>query len=925
MGNKFKRLIMFLIIVLGIGLFANEEKKAPNEIIKDNPDREVTTVESMKVRDHATMSLTVTKKKGNVIEGILDGNILQVKLPVKDIPAEFISKEVLKRGRIMPMARSASSAPRGKRLILSDGESKKVAPQARMAMSSTGEEEPGVVNRFPTQEEMNNLTPEKIRELLANKPVEAPAQDIVESGKEYLISSNETGTTIEVFDVKESDNLVFNVQEDGKITETYKVDIKQGKFLPRANPSPLQGYLVDKVLSIKSGELWLVDKNKRVNIDNGGISKVGSLRIKGNNLNKLVFEDDFLGKREINLALNDTSAIIGTAFKVEATSDVKPSATGVHLIPHVGSIGSNNEAYTVMKVDASNKNTYQHLQSFGTFYAENKDSSSSIINSFRNLTLRELDKNSTITSPLSPYMRGKIVNTGFEYSINVEDENAIRYPGVYTTETGKELTAEYYAYSGIGTGQLLMTTTLNNIKIDIGDSAHDKNEDGSSDMNFETALVKRYSKEPQYKVWDNLTDNTTHDQKISFMSKDDDGDLGLWLVDSKGKKQRLKRYQNNANIYTLSYEQGVVTHNFKVRVSQADGQWAKVEVLPDRISYPGEGIIPFFEFRIIQGKRVAKGNESSEDKIVELREIHYVVEYNPIKVIPYGSVITTIDERVRVQIEKGNINYMSLGGRGSLKKNNMYSDSDPQNYKDFSKFVHTDYSNLPKGGLGLWIDKVSSVTKNNVIQQYSGIDGRYMFFGDIGFELIQANGEDRGIELRYLNSGGNVVKAYQDFDEMKVIFIGNDSKYYSIFHKFERKLAPENETGGFYGENGYITKGGINLGVYTAQDMFLPVLSETTDGMYQINGALTSYPNFKDINNSEVIANKYEVILGQNSPIQKLLGEEVVLYQNGNQENNKIKIKLESVNNVTDGAIKLYKGSNAPEEIKEEALQKRYY
>ena len=263
MGNKFKRLIMFLIIVIGMGLFANEEKKAPNEIIKDNPDREVTTVESMKVRDHATMSLSVTKKKGNVVEGILDGNILQVKLPVKDIPAEFISQEVLKRRRVMPATRSASSVSKGKRLILSDSETKKVAPQARMAMSSTGEDNPDITNRFPTQEEMDNLTPEKIRELLANKPVEIPAQDIVESGKEYLISANENGTTIEVFDVKESDKLVFNVQEDGKITKTYNVDIKRGNFLPKTSNINIDNdYLTDYVLSIKSENLWLMDKFK---------------------------------------------------------------------------------------------------------------------------------------------------------------------------------------------------------------------------------------------------------------------------------------------------------------------------------------------------------------------------------------------------------------------------------------------------------------------------------------------------------------------------------------------------------------------------------------------------------------------------------------------------------------------------------------
>lgn len=150
MGNRLKKLIMFLVVVLGMTLFANEEQKAPNEIIKDNPEREVTTVESMKVRDHATMSLSVTKVKEKVVEGVLEGGRLNVTLPVKGIASTSSDKS------------NKIATPKEEKTLIVESKSK----SSGVAMLRRATPDKNITNKFPTQEEMDNLTPEKIKAML---------------------------------------------------------------------------------------------------------------------------------------------------------------------------------------------------------------------------------------------------------------------------------------------------------------------------------------------------------------------------------------------------------------------------------------------------------------------------------------------------------------------------------------------------------------------------------------------------------------------------------------------------------------------------------------------------------------------------------------------------------------------------------------
>lgn len=97
--------IVLLFILISSSIFGTE---VPNEIITENPEREVTTIESKKIRDKATMSLEITKIEPKIIKGRLDNGVLKVKLPTNNtytnlrnlsLRVEAIPKQMMKSSR----------------------------------------------------------------------------------------------------------------------------------------------------------------------------------------------------------------------------------------------------------------------------------------------------------------------------------------------------------------------------------------------------------------------------------------------------------------------------------------------------------------------------------------------------------------------------------------------------------------------------------------------------------------------------------------------------------------------------------------------------------------------------------------------------------------------------------------------------------
>lgn len=75
-------LMSFFMVILGITSFSNvENEKVPNELIINNPKKEVTTIESLKNREHGEMNISVTKINPIPITGIERDGKLEFELP----------------------------------------------------------------------------------------------------------------------------------------------------------------------------------------------------------------------------------------------------------------------------------------------------------------------------------------------------------------------------------------------------------------------------------------------------------------------------------------------------------------------------------------------------------------------------------------------------------------------------------------------------------------------------------------------------------------------------------------------------------------------------------------------------------------------------------------------------------------------------
>lgn len=114
MKRVIRRLILFFIMVFS--LLAGE-KGVPNEIIKENPKREVTTVESQKVRDKAKLSLSVTKVTPEELMGKFEDGKLSVFIPIKNkLTKDKTGLENIDIKNIKLKAYSNPKLPEGKKL-----------------------------------------------------------------------------------------------------------------------------------------------------------------------------------------------------------------------------------------------------------------------------------------------------------------------------------------------------------------------------------------------------------------------------------------------------------------------------------------------------------------------------------------------------------------------------------------------------------------------------------------------------------------------------------------------------------------------------------------------------------------------------------------------------------------------------------------
>lgn len=709
MGNRLKKLIMFLVVVLGMTLFANEEQKAPNEIIKDNPDREVTTVESMKVRDHATMSLSVTKKSVKEVEGILRGKTLRVNLPTEE--------------KIEDSDNRMAKTTKQKRLVVGS----KKENRAVMFRSATP------VKKFPTQEEMNNLTPEKIRALLAeNKKDESNNEtnnSIIIDKKEYKIANhNEGKTSIDIFDVNKDEEIYLNIEENGKVVDTYlaKTVDKNNSDL-KLGEKKISGFASEKVYGKDATFIEFLSGNKGVGTGNTTqSSNVKSIDLKGLDgiqTRNFTFNDEYFPSipRTFEVYTKDYAEEIGFGFKVAHNYDPL-DAIRIFIVPENGTEtmkkkNNTSSGYMISDLITDGQTGLDYItMAREGFIAKNKTTREEY-KFFKKLVVKETTYYQNF--PHSDTITGAITEARFRVATAVKD--SIIYPGPYGY-SGEFVSAEYKTDKGA----THINAKVSDIKIDISQSSRKdgyslgangakllESEIGNETLNFDTT----HSSTQEY-----LIETKNSDNNLSFMTKQNSSDLGIYLYTNK-QTTPLKLTQGAEQEVTYDQalvDNSVVTHTFKVKVTQADNEWAKVYIIPSGIENPiNENQKPKVEFELVQGRKVGNG-------LVEYRRVKYTVNTERITTPSSGTIYTEIDPRFYEQKFKNTDKFLDLRG---ILLNGLNGDNE-----DYSKFVGLNLNSNDNLKINDVV-KVDGEGLSTTVQTGSSNKGYNKFFGGTGVEI----------------------------------------------------------------------------------------------------------------------------------------------------------------------------------------------
>lgn len=669
MGNRLKKLIMFLVVVLGMTLFANEEQKAPNEIIKDNPEREVTTVESMKVRDHATMSLSVTKVKEKVVEGVLEGGRLNVTLPVKGIASTSSDKS------------NKIATPKEEKTLIVESKSK----SSGVAMLRRATPDKNITNKFPTQEEMDNLTPEKIKAMLKEGKKVGKTNTIINldlNTKNYTAKEIRDNLAVEIYDVNKNENIYLNVVENGQVLDRYLVSANE-KIIPRATHSrEYSGFLVGKTIGVNTSRLKLLNKtNSEKRIAPDSVSRVRkvdmTLKVKEP---EFVFNDDFLGKRYIKTFAEKSTELVGFGFKINYISQNIPPYS-LFILPEAGTETmikkdvNSSEGFKIEDLETRGQSglDYQDMMNKGGSFVVKTKNGKAAYDSFKSLVLRE----DNYLGFHSLNLTGGIASINMTIDMPISDSQV--EPGLYEY-TGEFITTDYLDYPN---NSSYIKAIVKDMKLDLSDKADgvigtngfkladDRNGYTVGTEELVTDEKPVFGKEYAIPIKNSrnrmsyMYDSTKHPQKAA--------DAGLYIyVNNENTPIKLT---NNMASQEFTYKQVTTTgqqidQKFKVKVSQGVGEWVKVFFIPTKLTNPLSALdVPKVEFKIAQGRKQGSG-------IVEYRKVNYIVKTERVGDESIGTVNIQIDPRFYYQ--KLGDNWLDLTGKVGRSLDNLN-----QNYTDF--------------------------------------------------------------------------------------------------------------------------------------------------------------------------------------------------------------------------------------------------
>lgn len=561
MIDKIKKLIMFIAIIFGVTLFAAEDKKAPNEIIKDNPKREVTTVESMKVRDHATMSLSVTKSKPEEIMGSLseDGKL-----------SVFLYKKQAKKS-----TRSAST----KDIDIKNFKLK--------AYTNTKNDAPMMLRANTKDKNMpQNLSAEDIRSMMNSGTSSKEKKiNVVEETDEYI--------RLEVEDVHDNEKVYISVMNGNSVVKSYRIGeidtriVKPGCWVIK-NDAFGKSVIINSSSVLNNGATWLdYMTNTRLVPAFSGV--VGLKMTKEpSNRDILKFKDDFFNlERNVNIQ-GVQEWVKGFRLRINAT---EYSGTGIYASNTIQAtkviLGDGREG------SKSTKNNFKDNIKFSLSNGGSVDDR--IKTTFRELSgLKEGGPQCDLTERppgnAVPSIQGEVI---IGFNIGLEFSN-FSIPGVYTYDNAMAVTL---THSVNNAGSFKDETIYANYKVDMGypDSV---SKNINIDSNNEVIIPE-------------------NGDTLSFMRKnptEDDG--GIWYK-TNGSDILLKPNKaSNEDIWSSIFDVDDGNGNkIEVKVSQKMNEFAKVSVKNKAGDFKTQRT---FKFTLKQGRKVS-------GSIRILRQIDYTV------------------------------------------------------------------------------------------------------------------------------------------------------------------------------------------------------------------------------------------------------------------------------------------------------------
>ncbi|STO30666.1 Uncharacterised protein [Fusobacterium necrogenes] len=718
MGSRIKKLLILLIMVLGVVLFASEEKKAPNEIVKDNPEREVTTVESMKVREHATMSLSVTKKNEKVIEGELIGDTLKIKLPIKGINENTLDRMV--------------KTKEGKKLVI-ESKSRVNPRMARMVTNTT--------KKMPTQEEMNNLTLEQVKAMMNNsdtKEIEAQSKSV----KNHIAVENESGIDVEVLDVNRNEDIYVNVEENDEVIDRYRVMILPRNSTARAftlPSSPIEyTYLNSRIIQIGGNKVWLGDKNRTFGAN---INNLDTVEFK-NQLSGFILDDDFI---DYSIGFNFTNAVMGTSIRLKST-------LGDGFAPLFTSSvkGSKGEVYDYFITEPTKGLYYSEYNGNGKLFEGRWKSNpkEGAVNAFRYIDF--LEKNTTNNVSTSYLANATATGIGFELDIPLK--STINQPGRYITEGFITTTIS-------AKDQQSSTIKAHYIYMDMGDQSGDT---------FAVKIPNDKIKKSQTTLnkidtgnWMQLNAGNTN---LSFMKSNDNtssfNNIGLFINGEVNRQ--IARYSagKDSNVHTITYNQGNKVQTFKIRVSQQKGSYAQVEILPITLQNPDNTAeTPQVKFYIVQGR---KDNQA----LREYRKVEYTVNFPRIQNLQEaGNISMELDPRLQQIL--GNNKFIGTGAQ--VVDENLTGN---KSYTNMLKLTNS----IKSGFEGKQVIGIESIEGKNLI---SGGLSNYNFFGSNSIKEIGL--KKSGTQIGWYGGGNNdLLVSSSGSQSYKVRLNGESGERYSL-------------------------------------------------------------------------------------------------------------------------------------------------